>query len=76
MAANIWSENIIIDKNREVSDCAQGVNNIAWETKGPEQLPCTISPMTNFEAKFLDCGEPIYELTIRKRRVKVGHPIE
>jgi tRNA G46 methylase TrmB len=78
VATNIWSENIIIDNNREVNEnCVQGiVNNIAWEMRGPEQLPCTISPMTNFEAKFLDCGEPIYELTIRKRRVKVGHPIE
>jgi tRNA G46 methylase TrmB len=73
VATDVWSENIIIDNNGEVNEnCAQGVNNIVWKMRGPEQLPCTISPMTNFEAKFLDCGEPIYELTIRKRRVKVG----
>ena len=75
IAANIWSGNNIINNNGEVNDnCAhQEVNDsVLWTTKGPEQLPCTICPMTNFEAKFVDCGEPIYELTIRKRRVKVG----
>jgi tRNA G46 methylase TrmB len=75
IAVNIWSGNNIINNNGEVNDnCAhQEVNDsVLWTTKGPEQLPCTICPMTNFEAKFVDCGEPIYELTIRKRRVKVG----
>lgn len=44
-----------------------------WEIKEPKQLDgaALLSPMTNFEAKFLQCGEPVYELTIRKNNVKL-----
>ncbi len=40
-----------------------------WEIIGPKQLDGAIlsSPMTNFEAKFLQCGEPVYELSICRK---------
>ena len=38
---------------------------IEWETKGPDHFS-TISPLTNFEAKYLHCGEPVYELLVLK----------
>lgn len=40
-----------------------------WESIGPEQLTIDDSrvPMTNFEAKYLECGEPVYELSIRRK---------
>lgn len=45
-------------------------NAVPWEIIGPKQLDGAVllSPMTNFEAKFLKCGEPVYELSIRKKR--------
>ncbi len=44
-------------------------NAVPWEIMGPKQLDGAVllSPMTNFEAKFLQCGEPVYELSIRKK---------
>lgn len=39
-----------------------------WEIVGPNQLDGgIISPMTNFESKFLQVGEAVYELSIVKR---------
>ncbi|KAL3760177.1 hypothetical protein ACHAWU_001687 [Discostella pseudostelligera] len=39
-----------------------------WEIVGPNQLDGDIiSPMTNFESKFLQVGEAVYELSIVKR---------
>lgn len=68
MATDVWRRNEMIHNNNDVSyDWAQDKTAIAWKTMGPDQLACNVSPMTNFEAKFLECGEPIYEFTIRKR---------
>lgn len=37
-----------------------------WEVSGPTRLGSVLPPLTNFEAKYIQCGEPIYELSIRK----------
>ena len=49
-----------------------------WEIIGPKQFDGAVllSPMTNFEAKFLQCGEPVYELSIcRKGDHKVDNEV-
>lgn len=37
-----------------------------WETAGPRLLDVDVggTALTNFEAKYIECGEPIYELSV------------
>ena len=40
-----------------------------WDIVGPKQLDFergVTTPLTNFEAKYIDCGEPVYELSVHK----------
>jgi len=40
---------------------------VKWETIGPELLSFdegSSSALTNFEAKYVECGEPVYELSV------------
>jgi len=51
------------------------VSEAQWETFGPEQLydggnESNGRPLTNFEAKFLECGEPIYELSLSLKKAQ------
>lgn len=88
MATNVWRKNTMIGTTTTTTNNNDVVINndndwalqdktaiIAWKTSGPDQLnPCNIiSPMTNFEAKFLECDEPIYEFTIIIRKKKIGY---
>lgn len=75
-AVDVWIENGgYVDKLDDVSNAANGDDEwrrakgrspAVWKTIGPTQMSRDRIPMTNFEAKFLECGEPIYELSVRK----------
>jgi len=51
-------------------------SSVKFESSGPNRMDIIIKddpkllPMTNFEAKYLECGESIYELTTRVVRSK------
>jgi hypothetical protein len=68
---NEWDgiENATRDGDGELSRDARGGRSPAavWKTIGPTVMSRDDRfPMTNFEAKFLECGEPIYELSVRR----------
>jgi hypothetical protein len=69
--------NSFLSNNNDDDSCCEGWNPSSkpgqWEILGPKQLlngvmESSSPPMTNFEAKFLQCGEPVYELSIRRKR--------
>lgn len=43
----------------------------AWTINGPERLKSE-TPLTNFEAKYVACGEPTYEQVITYSRTKIN----
>ncbi len=59
---NDWGD--FIDKKNGESEWFPEAPQVEWTTNGPTQLSCALPPMTNFEAKFLECGEPIYEISM------------
>ena len=72
-AVDVWRETggtlndfrtLISDGNDDEWRPIQSINNL--EVVGPNQLGNVVTPLTNFEAKFIHCGEPIYELSIEK----------
>lgn len=79
VATDVWRNEMFDNNDVVINDRDQDATAIVeqrecrpmsittWKTSGPDQLYCNISPMTNFEAKFLECGEPIYELAMHKR---------
>ena len=81
VATDVWRNEMIDNNDVVINDWDQDATAIVeqrecrpmsittWKTSGPDQLNCNISPMTNFEAKFLECGEPIYELAIMHKRI-------
>ena len=72
LAAGVWGEIggdvndwvDFIDTTNGESEWSPEAPQVEWKTKGPTQLSCALPPMTNFDAKFLESGEPIYELSI------------
>ena len=41
-----------------------------WEVTGPKQLHGSsgLVPWTNFEAKYFECGEPVYEISFKLQK--------
>jgi hypothetical protein len=73
LAAGVWGEfggdvndwDDFVDANGE-GEWFPKAPPVEWKTIGPTQLSSTLPPLTNFEAKFLKCGEPIYEFRMYK----------
>jgi tRNA G46 methylase TrmB len=56
-----WNDLQNVPRRIDEGDCHE-----KWTMKGPERIEsATNVPMTNFEAKFFSCGEPVYELDIK-----------
>lgn len=71
-----WNRTYLASNGSSSPDTADGwfptnESAIKFESSGPNRMDILIKdeqkvlPMTNFEAKYLECGEPIYELTTR-----------
>jgi hypothetical protein len=82
VASEVWIQNggnfhdwnaFLSNKDGEVGFCWDNEwhpnsKPVPWEIVGPNRLDGEIiSPMTNFESKFFQVGEPVYELSIVKR---------
>jgi hypothetical protein len=82
VASEVWIQNggnfhdwnaFLSNKDGEVGFCWDkewhpNSKPVPWEIVGPNRLDGEIiSPMTNFESKFFQVGEPVYELSIVKR---------
>lgn len=48
-----------------------GESRWEWTIDGPARIDCetNLVPMTNFEAKYFACGEPVYELQVKQCEV-------
>ena len=71
-----WKETYLASNGSNSPDTADGwhptnESPFNFESSGPNRMDVlikddpTLLPMTNFEAKYLECGESIYELTTR-----------
>ena len=71
-----WKETYLASDGSNSPDTADGwhptnESPVSFESSGPNRMDIlikddpTLLPMTNFEAKYLECGESIYELTTR-----------
>jgi len=58
-------ENEILDWHPE-NDLSYNSDSSKLAILGPNRLSQHSEPWTNFEAKYLECGEPIYEITFSK----------
>jgi len=58
-------ENEILDWHPE-NDLSYNSDSSKLAILGPNRLSQHNEPWTNFEAKYLECGEPIYEITFSK----------
>ena len=49
----------------------KGESRWEWTIDGPARIDCetNLVPMTNFEAKYFACGEPVYELQVKQCEV-------
>mmetsp|Transcript_30537 Transcript_30537/g.64640 ORF Transcript_30537/g.64640 Transcript_30537/m.64640 type:complete len:433 (-) Transcript_30537:40-1338(-) len=64
-AVGVWQENEgnFMDFSDKFDDWQVRVSPVEWETIGPKRLDI-VKPLTNFEAKYLQVGEPVYELSV------------
>ena len=75
-AVNVWQEmggsftefNPMIHDSENLAIWEPKAEPLAWEVHGPRPLDDDdTKPMTNFEAKYLEVGEPVYEVSFKRQ---------
>eukprot|EP00584_Thalassiosira_punctigera_P005297 CAMPEP_0172539824 /NCGR_PEP_ID=MMETSP1067-20121228/10946_1 /TAXON_ID=265564 ORGANISM="Thalassiosira punctigera, Strain Tpunct2005C2" /NCGR_SAMPLE_ID=MMETSP1067 /ASSEMBLY_ACC=CAM_ASM_000444 /LENGTH=415 /DNA_ID=CAMNT_0013325567 /DNA_START=81 /DNA_END=1328 /DNA_ORIENTATION=+ len=74
LAVGVWGEaggNIegfktMVEGEETCDEWQPQPSQVMWETVGPALLDGNGISLTNFEAKYMECGEPIYELAVLK----------
>ena len=77
-AVHVWSKHggdfeqfqCAMDADANRFDEWAGGSQAKWEITGPRRLSDESQPLTNFEAKYFECGEPVFELSIHERNLE------
>lgn len=71
LAVRVWEgAELSLDHFKDLDfDVSTYVHKLRWEIRSPERIRSDSTAMTNFEAKYFSCGEPVYELYIRTTKL-------